>query len=285
MIKANFLKETENKRIIERRDKFYVIEYVKNLSDSPEEAMFSYFASQMNVRKRQLAINLKDDDIVVQAGSMEWMAGQLKVTTNIKGVADLTKKLIGSKLTNESAIKPRYTGNGLLVLEPTYKHILLENLEDWNGEMVIENGLFLACDGEVNVRTVARNTISSMALGNEGMFNCMLQGSGIVALESSVPREELVMIDLKDDMLRVDGNYAIAWSQSLKFTVEKTTSTFVGSDISGEGLVNTYRGTGRVLLAPIRERVPITKWEINERKKQEEKERREENPDEDYEEE
>lgn len=263
MITANFLKETENKRIIERRDKFYVIEYVKNLSDSPEEAMFSYFASQMNVRKRQLAVNLHHDDIVVQAGSMEWMAGQLKVTTNVKGVGDLAGKLVGSKLTNESVIKPRYTGSGLLVLEPTYKHILLESLDDWNGEMVIENGLFLACDGEVNVRTVARNTISSMALGNEGLFNCMLQGTGIVALESYVPREELVMIDLKDDVLRVDGNYAIAWSQSLKFTVEKTTSTIVGSDISGEGMVNTYRGTGRVLLAPIRERVPITKWDQN----------------------
>ncbi len=272
MITANFLKETTNKRIIEKRDKFYVIEYLKNLSDDPEEAMFSYFASQMNVRKRQLAINLQDDDVVVQAGSMEWMAGALKVSSNVKGVGDLTKKLIGGKLTNESAIKPRYTGSGLLVLEPTYRHILLEDLEDWNGEMVLENGLFLACDGEINIRTVARNTISSMALGNEGMFNCMLQGSGIVALESYIPREELVMIDLRDDVLRVDGNYAIAWSQSLKFTVEKTTATFVGSDISGEGMVNTYRGTGRVLLAPIRDRVPITKWEVNERSRRAKKE-------------
>ena len=242
MYKANFLNETANKKIIEHKGKFNVIEYQKNLSDDPSEAMFSYFASQMNVRKRQLAIALEDDDITVQGGSMEWMAGDLKVATNIKGGFDLGKKIIGGKLTNEAVIKPRYTGTGLLVLEPTYKHILLEDLADWNGRMIIENGLFLACDGEVNIKTVMRSTISSMVLGNEGMFNCMLDGEGIVALESMVPREELVMIDLDNDVLRVDGNYAIAWSQSLKFTVEKTTKTLIGSDISGgsSGNLGTY---------------------------------------------
>ena len=282
MYKVNFLNETENKRIIEQRGKFNVIEYLKNLSDDPSEAMFSFFASQMNVRKRQLAIRLEDDDITVQGGSMEWMAGDLKVTTNIKGGFDLGKKIIGGKLTNEAVIKPRYTGTGMLVLEPTYKHILLEDLADWNGRMIIENGLFLACDGEVNIKTVMRSTLSSMVLGNEGMFNCMLDGEGIVALESMVPREELVMVDLDNDVLRVDGNYAIAWSQSLKFTVEKTTKTLIGSDISGEGLVNVYRGTGRVLLSPVAPGVKKTVYDekqIRQLEKQREKIRgsREEN--------
>ena len=44
---------------------------------------------------------------------------------------------------------------------------------------------------------------------------------------------------------------AIAWSDSLKFTVERSTKTLVGSAVSGEGLVNVYRGTGRVLIAPV----------------------------------
>ena len=44
---------------------------------------------------------------------------------------------------------------------------------------------------------------------------------------------------------------AIAWSGSLEFTVERSGKTLVGSAASGEGLVNMYRGTGRVLLAPV----------------------------------
>ena len=76
-------------------------------------------------------------------------------------------------------------------------------------------------------------------------------GSGVVCLESFCPKEELVEITLQDDVLKVDGNMAIAWSGSLNFTVERSGKSLVGSAASGEGLVNVYRGTGRVLLAPV----------------------------------
>jgi uncharacterized protein (AIM24 family) len=68
-----------------------------------------------------------------------------------------------------------------------------------------------------------------------------------------VPADELIVVDLEDDIIKVDGSMAVAWSSTLKFTVEKTTSTLVGSLASGEGFVNVYTGTGRVLIAPVRE--------------------------------
>ncbi len=43
----------------------------------------------------------------------------------------------------------------------------------------------------------------------------------------------------------------VAWSPSLNFMVERTTATLIGSAASGEGLVNVYRGTGRVLVATV----------------------------------
>ena len=61
----------------------------------------------------------------------------------------------------------------------------------------------------------------------------------------------LVEITLKDDVLKVDSNFAIAWSNSLQFTVERSSKSLIGSAASGEGLVNVYRGTGKVLLAPV----------------------------------
>ena len=51
-------------------------------------------------------------------------------------------------------------------------------------------------------------------------------------------------------MLKIDGNYAIAWSNSLDFTVERSGKTLIGSAASGEGLVNVYRGSGKVLMMP-----------------------------------
>lgn len=43
-------------------------------------------------------------------------------------------------------IKPEYTGDGTLVLEPTYKHIILLDLDEWGNSIVLDDGLFLACE-------------------------------------------------------------------------------------------------------------------------------------------
>ena len=98
---------------------------------------------------------------------------------------------------------------------------------------------------------VARSNISSAALGKEGLFNLGIQGKGVLCLESYCPREELIEITLNNDVLKIDGNMAIAWSGSLDFTVERSGKSLIGSAASGEGLVNVYRGTGKVLMAPV----------------------------------
>lgn len=77
-----------------------------------------------------------------------------------------------------------------------------------------------------------------------------LQGTGYAAILAPCVKEQLIVIDLEDDALRIDGHFAIAWSNSLSFTVENSGATAAASVISDEGMINTYRGTGRVLLAP-----------------------------------
>ena len=99
------------------------------------------------------------------------------------------------------------------------------------------------------------NNFSSAVADNEGLFNLGIQGHGILCLESPCPREELIEVTLEDDVLKVDGNFAIAWSGSLNFTVERSGKSLIGSAASGEGLVNVYKGTGKVLLAPVRQQV------------------------------
>lgn len=239
------------RRTTEQLGNFSVIEYDHDISVNPMEAMQAYFAAQMNVRKRQLKIDMNNSSVVVQSGSMQWFGGNVEAVTNVKGAGDLIGKMFAGKMTGESAIKPKYTGTGILVLEPTYKHILLEDMSKWNGSVVIEDGLFLACEDTVGMRVVARNTLSSAIAGGEGLFNNCLTGRGIVALESPCPRNELIEIELENDVVKIDGNFAIAWSSSLQFTVERSSKTLIGSTVNGEGLVNVYRGTGRVLMAPV----------------------------------
>ena len=139
-----------------------------------------------------------------------------------------------------------------MVLEPTYKHIILLDVDEWNGSVVLDDGMFLACDANLRHKAVMRSNLSSAAAGNEGLFNLGIVGSGVLCLESPCPKEELVEVTLRDDVIKIDGNMAVAWSGSLDFTVERSGRSLMGSAVSGEGLVNVYRGTGKVLFAPVR---------------------------------
>jgi uncharacterized protein (AIM24 family) len=139
----------------------------------------------------------------------------------------------------------------MLVLEPTYKHLILLDTAQWNSNVVLDDGLFLACDSRLKHKAVMRSNFSSAVAGGEGLFNLGIEGNGIVCVESGCPKEELIEITLNNDVLKVDGNMAIAWSGSLSFTVERSGKSLIGSAASGEGLVNVYRGTGKVLLAPV----------------------------------
>lgn len=247
---SNFT-DNNDVRTINELGPFKVIEYVRDLSVTPSTAQVSYFSNLMNVRKRQVICNLAVSPITVQAGAMQWMIGNVNATTGIKGVGDLFSKAVRGKVTGESAIKPEYTGDGLMILEPTYRHILLLDLEAWNGSIVLDDGLFLACESKLQQRAVARSNLSSALAGNEGLFNLGIQGNGVLCLESPCPQEELIEIELQNDVVKIDGNMAIAWSGSLTFTVERSGKSLIGSAASGEGLVNVFRGTGKVLLAPV----------------------------------
>ncbi len=242
--------DNDDVRVLGSMGPFTVVEYLKDLSVTPSTAMTAYYCNEMNVRKRQVICDLSKANITLQAGAMQWMAGNVNATTGLKGVGDFFGKAVRGKVTGESAVKPEYTGNGVLVLEPTYRHILLIDLADWNGSIVLD-GLFLACDSKLKQKAVMRSNFSSAVAGGEGLFNLGVVGNGVLCLESPSPKEELIEVTLQDDVLKVDGNMAIAWSGTLDFTVERSGKTLLGSAASGEGLVNVYRGTGKVLLAPV----------------------------------
>ena len=245
--------QNENRKYAKSIGNFHVLEYVQDASVSPMNAMNEYFMSKMHVRRRQVVIDIdKDHSAIIQAGAMQWMGGNVQATSGVKGIGEFLGKALKGAVTKETAVKPEYVGEGCLVLEPTYKYIILADVGKWGSAgMTIEDGMFLACDSNVKSKVVARKNLSSAVLGSEGLFNLSLQGNGVAALESNVPEDELIEVILENDELKIDGNLAVCWSSNLEFTVERSTKTLVGSAVSGEGLVNVYRGTGRVLMCPV----------------------------------
>lgn len=245
------LTNNPNVKIVHQMGPFTVIEHQKDLSIQPGSAMAAYYCAEMNVKKRQVLCDLSKAQVTVQAGAMQWMVGDVNATTGIKGVGDLLGKAMRGKVSGESTIKPEYTGSGMMMLEPTYKHLILMDAAEWGGAVVLDDGLFLACDSRLKHKAVMRSSFSSAVAGGEGLFNLSLNGAGVFCIEADCPREELIEVTLENDVLKIDGNYAVAWSAGLAFTVERSGKSLLGSAASGEGLVNVYRGTGKVLMMPV----------------------------------
>ena len=125
MFQVSNFTNNDDIRIVDQTGPFTVIEYLRDLSVMPSDAATAYFCNAMNVRKRQVICDLKKAHITVQAGAMQWTVGNVNATTGLKGVGDFFGKAVRGKVTGESAIKPEYKGDGIMVLEPTYKHLIL----------------------------------------------------------------------------------------------------------------------------------------------------------------
>lgn len=243
--------QNENIKELANLGAFKVIEHQVDLSVSKENAIQEYYSSKMNVKRKQLICDLSISNVTLQAGSMQWMVGDVVMGAGIKSAGDLLGKMFKGAVSKEGAIKPEYSGTGKVILEPTYKHIILLDVSDWGGSVTVEDGMFLAMESSVSQKIAMRSNVSSAVLGGEGLLNLSLNGEGIVALESNTPLQELIEIELTNDVLKIDGNMAVAWSTGLQFTVERASKSMIGSSTSGEGLVNVYRGTGKVLMAPL----------------------------------
>ena len=218
-----------------------ILEYQKlmGLSDV-SMATQTYFMEKQNIRVRQIAIYLNNDRVTIEKGAMSYFQGNLEMVSGVTA-GNALGRLVRGAVTGEHMAQPIYTGTGMLVLEPSFKHFLVMEL-DKGESIIVDDGMFYCAQGTVSMRAVSQRSISAAFGGGEGFFQQELTGPGLVVLESEVPMSEIDIIDLNNDTLKVDGNFAILRSSSLDFTVERSAKTLIGSAMSGEGLVNVYSG-------------------------------------------
>ena len=248
----NAIGTRENIKIIDSAasggTKIEVMEYQKLMgSTNTRAAMDLYYMEKQNIRVRQVAVYLNKDAVTVQPGAMSYFQGPLEMVSGLTPGNALGRIFAGA-VTGEGAAQPEYKGSGMLVLEPSFQHFLLLQLDQ--EQIVVDKGMFYCAQAGITVKPIMQRNLSSAIAGGEGLFQISLSGSGLAVLECPVPACEIDIIELQNDTLRVDGNFAVLRSSSLEFTVERSAKTLLGSAVSGEGLVNVYRGTGSVWLAP-----------------------------------
>ena len=61
--------DNDDVRVISELGSFKVIEFIRDLSVTPQDAQTAYFCNEMNVRKRQVICDVSKANITLQAGS------------------------------------------------------------------------------------------------------------------------------------------------------------------------------------------------------------------------
>ena len=228
---------------------FQVLEYDDLRGGKDVKAAFTLsYMREANIKLRQVRIVLNGGGIFTESGALSFMRGPIEVSTNTGGLMKFSKKYVSSKISGEPVIKPHFSGTGEILLEPSFGHYAMLELED--EEIIIDDSLFFAAEDTIDMGVTSMKTISSALFGTEGLFQTRLRGTGIVVLEIPVPETEIFKYSLVDDVLKLDGNFSVLRTEGIKFTVEKTTKTLIGSGFSGEGLLQVFRGTGEVWLMP-----------------------------------
>lgn len=231
------------------KSKIQIVEMTKLIGGNTTGMASSlFFMEQAGIREKFIRIILNDDTVTTESGALYYLKGHIENKVNIGGATGLLGKAVKSKLTGEKAFNPQYSGTGIVVLEPTFGYYVLYPMD--NESIIVDKSLYYCHLGNLKVEPVMQQNLSAGFAGGEGWFQTKITGSGVVALSIPVPLEEIVVYNLNNEECQVDGNFAILRSSDINFSVTKSTKGIVGTLASGEGLLNTFRGSGELWLAP-----------------------------------
>ena len=192
-------------------------------------------------RLNMVKVDLENAAFRYEAGAMHYMQGDLELESNVPSVGKMFKSMI----TKEKVIKPVITGTGTVFLTPSFGEFTILELQ--NDEWILDQGAYYASELDVEIGAYTNRAISAMFSG-EKWFQTVVAGTGKVIITSAGPLEEITM---NNDKLVVDGRFAVARTSGIDLKVTKATRGIFSTVISGEGLVNTFTGTGKVLIAPV----------------------------------
>ena len=186
-------------------------------------------------------ITLHDEMVRAERGALSYLRGDIRIKARLPPVSGIIKRM----LAEQTIVRPRYIGTGVMYLEASVGGFHLFDLDEipW----ILEKGAYWASDGEVSL-SVFRETVLTSLLSGEGFvaLQTRVSGKGKVVLKSRGPVE---IIDLDDDRIIADGRYVLARTEGVKYRVRRAAFSPITSMLSGERWLRVYEGTGKILLS------------------------------------
>ena len=203
--------------------------------------------SQMQFPLVELSLN-QGETVFIQRGSMVYHTPNVSLNTQLNasgsGLGRFVKAVGRSMVSGESTFITQAVAesdNGNLALAPDTPGQVIA-LEIGEKQYRLNDGAFLALDGTA-FYTMERQSIGKALFGGQGgLFVMTTQGQGTLLANAF---GSIKKIELQNQEVTIDNAHVVAWSQSLDYRIHLENG-FWQSIGTGEGVVNTFRGTGEV---------------------------------------
>lgn len=170
-----------------------------------------------------------------------------KLNSNSKGIGGLMGAIGRSMTSGESMFITEaigQTNNSEIGISPSNIGKIEKLVVGKGIQYRLNTGAYLASDVSVSYKMVRQNISKSFFGGTGGLFVMETQGVGDLLIASF---GDIIELEVTPDLpLTVDNNHVLAWSSDLDYNIEIASGTF--GFTTGEGLVNTFRGSGKVLI-------------------------------------
>ena len=190
----------------------------------------------------------KGEKAYIQRGGMVYHSPSVKLNTKLNakgsGLGKLVKAVGRSMVSGESTFITEATSEvdgGVIALAPNVPGQVMA-LEIGDHQYRLNDGAFLALDGSA-FYTMERQSFGRALFGGQGGFFVMTtEGEGTLLVNAF---GAIKKIELQDQEMTIDNAHVVAWSKELTYDIHLENG-FLQSVGTGEGVVNTFRGTGEI---------------------------------------
>ena len=203
--------------------------------------------SHMQFPLVELSLN-QGETVYIQRGSMVYHTPNVSLNTKLNasgsGLGRFVKAVGRSMVSGESTFITQAVAesdNGNLALAPDTPGQVIA-LELGEKQYRLNDGAFLALDGTASYTMESQSIGKALFGGQGGLFVMTTQGQGTLLANAF---GSITKIELQNQEMTIDNAHVVAWSQSLDYNIHLENS-FWQSIGTGEGVVNTFRGTGEV---------------------------------------
>ena len=203
--------------------------------------------SNMQFPLVELSLN-QGETVFIQRGSMVYHTPNVTLNTQLNasgsGLGRFVKAVGRSMVSGESTFITQavaQSDNGYLALAPDAPGQVIP-LQLGEKQYRLNDGAFLALDGTAYY-TMERQSVGKALFGGQGgLFVMTTQGQGTLLANAF---GSIKKIELHNQEVTIDNAHVVAWSQSLNYNIHLENG-FWQSIGTGEGVVNTFQGTGEV---------------------------------------